>query len=355
MQKYTMIRMLQVAVSSWAIGCIGVLAELTSDGLLVNLEAGNNSLSDNVPLQWENLGSLGGFVPQGGNAIPGFGVDESLAAWYSFDGTFRGVGEASFGKRGASGAPVLNIDSFSIEVWARRLGDKPPDPHSEHHFLQIKDFSSGQTFFVGLVSGETPGLQDTFSFDFIDEMGSRENGSTGYVMEKGTIFSDFHQYVFVFNNNNGGFDLWVDGGASPVFAVNIYPMLSSGSSMEFFIAGIHNEVGRRFQGDINTFRVYDRALTQEEIASNFAHGVSLGETPSPLPVVESNLITIPKGVEIAFDSEEGKGYSLQVAPNLLDGTWTDVGPGLIGNGGTMLTYHPTDGQEVTESLRIIRK
>ncbi len=332
-----------------------VHAELTTSGLLLNYEAGDNSLATAEPKQWENLGPLGGFIPQGGSASPLFGTDEDLVAWYSFDGTIRGVGEASFGKRGNTNSEAVNVEDFTVELWARRLGDKPPDPHSEHHLFQFRDFGAQQIFTVTLAPDATMSKFDTLRFDFIDEFGPRDNGSTGHVMQKESIFGDFHQYVFTFDNNDtGDFKLWVDGGASPEFTFNSIVQFSSGNAMEVFIGGIHQEVGRRFQGDISVFRVYDRLLSQGEIAANFAHGPSLGDTPTPLPIVSSSVVQVPGALEAAFDTEEGKEYGLQVTSDLVNGSWDDTGQSQTGDGGSKRLYYSLDAEDMT-AARVVLK
>ena len=250
-------------------------------------------------------------------------------------------------------APVLNVESFTVEVWARRLGNLPPG-QNEHHLFQLRDFVFNQSFTVTLVVGPDPGKRDTIFYDLIDDFGFRANGSTGHATANESIFGDFHQYVFNFNNSNGELALRVDGGASPVFSVTNNIVFNQGDAMEIFVIGLPNELGRRFQGDISVFRAYDRLLTPAEIAANFAHGPSACDTPTPLPVVGSSLVTVSNALEVAFDSESGTDYIVQVASNLVEDVWVDQGPTVNGTGASLLLYHPTGAQN-DESVRVVRK
>jgi len=349
--KKTFISMFSAAVLTGGWGTAE--AQLTTSELVANFEAGNNSLA--ASNRWENLGSLGGAVS--GAGTPLLGCDETLIGWYSGDDTVRDAA-GGWGLQNdpnySPAPPLLNLLDFSVEVWARRLGGTAPG-QNEHHFLMLRDFTFNQTFFIGLFTGLNPGVRDTFSYDFIDDLGTRQNGSTGVVMEKESIFGDFHQYVFVFDNDFGDFDLYVDGDTTPVFSITgLSPIFSDFSDMEVFIGGAPNEMGRRFQGDIGAFRVYDKELSTAEIAANFAHGPSACTTPDPVPIVNSTPATDTNVVEVTFDTESGTDYILQVASNVVDNTWLDEGQTVAGDGTSKRLYRLTDGQD-SDILRVGRQ
>ena len=108
-------------------------------------------------------------------------------------------------------------------------------------------------------------------------------------------------------------------------------------------------LSRSFRGDINSFRVYDIALSEEQIAANFAMGPAKG-----VLVVHTALITdVSVGTDIraiSFNTTEGEHYFLQSAINPPD--WMDTGASVIGTGGVQQMYDPA-GFSTEKTYRVL--
>ena len=98
---------------------------------------------------------------------------------------------------------------------------------------------------------------------------------------------EWHQYVFTWNNDTHDATIYVDGalwGSQNEAGVTWDPsvvMTGTAVGAEFYL-----ESSRAFNGDFNTFRLYDMALTDGEVLSNFQAGPSM----IPEPVTMSLLV-----------------------------------------------------------------
>lgn len=117
----------------------------------------------------------------------------------------------------------------------------------------------------------------------------KDNAQAGITLDTGHVMAAddaFHHYIMTWDASTNELRLIVD--QIQIFSI-VEPTVSFSGAIDMWMTSLFKGLaiegdGRRFNGDISVFRVYDLVLNASEIAQNFASGPSQF---SPLFVDES--------------------------------------------------------------------
>jgi hypothetical protein len=280
-----------LSVISGIIGPAAALCGPIQSGLLLNLEAANNTRHSDPVTRWTNLADPATYLSKEPIGNPGalvFGSDPDNTAFYSASesqgSTGGSLGRVSVetGGSGRVAEPNLFLESFSVEIWLRRLGNQAHG--NEHQVWGLRSALHNQSIGAGLVfRGDTS--WDTWQFNL------RGAGLSSVIhLSSVSIPSDgkFHQYVVTWNDPSRKLSVHVDGSATAVWSVTSpgqdYSPSEDMSMISVFKIFSPEPENRRFNGDISVFRVYNRVLSTGDIAANFENGPSVWQERQVSPV-----------------------------------------------------------------------
>lgn len=231
--------------------CATAFADMVP-GAVLYLDARDNPTH---PDAWTNLAGDGGTIPpmalapaleEGPIKIPDIGINERKTKYYTARKSAEMYGTKAFN-------PPLGLEDWTIEFLVRRNGDLFRE---EHQVAGINTLPEGrQGFRLGLKNGDTLGIS-------IYQGGADMGIASNVRLEEGVwtwiaMTGDDKKEILVYQNGRQvsqqpgvDFDKKI-----PLRAITI------GS----FSPG---EKNRNFNGSIALFRVYDKALTQQELMQN---------------------------------------------------------------------------------------
>jgi len=97
---------------------------------------------------------------------------------------------------------------------------------------------------------------------------------------------------------------------------------------------------RDFKGSLDDVRLYDKALTAEEIQDLLTGG----GTP-PVPVEDLTIMDSASGVILSWTGADGKTYGVETNANLSTGNWQPLVGALPGTGGLIMVTNTTDSAQ----------
>ena len=154
--------------------------------------------------------------------------------------------------------------SFSIEFWFKGV----PDTLAVHGYVFGKGFSGGhgkRYEFIILDEGDPP----TSKF-FIDDDAAK--GSVAFDSHRFTD-EEWHHWVFVRDVEEAELRIYMDGGAEVTMGEDVSKQSISNDNSLFMGRMNPNEPGAKpghVLGLLDEFRIYDRALSDDEIQQNYA-------------------------------------------------------------------------------------
>ena len=231
--------------------CITVFADIVP-GAVLHLDARNNP---NHPFAWTSIAEPGGHVPpmdvaptleEGPIKIPDIGIDEPRAKYYTSRKSGEMYGTKAF-------APPLSFGDWTIEFLVRRNGNMF---HEEHQLAGVNAVWVRQ-------QGIRLGLDAAGNLKIvIYEAGVDKPVPSNIILEKGVwnwvaLTGKDKQEILVYHNGRE-----VNKRPGVELLSNV-PMrtITIGSSTP-------SEKDRNFNGSIALFRVYDKALRENEIMRN---------------------------------------------------------------------------------------
>ena len=337
---------LALVLCAW---CRAASGQITT-GAVVELLATDNPSG---PDAWANLGSAGSqFDADTGNPPPppidppALGSDPDLTAYYDLN-------DASWGN-GPNTTPSFSMESFTVEAWVRR-NETPVG--IENHLFGLRVGLENQRTTLVLQKNDGVGSADRIwvQWELFD-------AGTGKRLFFGPGRTPPHHDVQLPLPLDEWFHLvlvYDDAASSASIYSNGMNVVSTGSLGQNFSAGpwVNNSLGlanhlesmsRSFHGHINTFRVYDVALSAGQVAAHFAEGPVKGVPTVPaVPITHAALTDIPA---ITFTSQVGRTYFLQSTTNAPD--WEESGSRIDGTGG-ILRLHDPAGFSTQKTYRVV--
>jgi len=202
--------------------------------------------------------------------VPADKYTDGLVLHYTFDGdTLSGstLGDLAGNNDGTlSGAvPTIGIVGQAMEFGGDDIVDIPNGWGSGVDFTEI----SGATWVYPTSTSGTKGLLEGRGSDFHWEItsGNWRVRLAGFNIQSATAappINEWQHVAFTYNGSSGQFNYYVDG-------VNVYSSTGNSGTNSFFSSG-NTQLGdsnfgtRYWQGKIDDFRIYNRALSAEEIA-----------------------------------------------------------------------------------------
>ena len=126
----------------------------------------------------------------------------------------------------------------------------------------------------------------------------------------------------------------------------------SGETNSRLWIGTRSAAGTGFNGDMDDFQLYNVELTPEQVAGMFENPGTLAGEVARLPLKITHLQRVAGGgsVDITFDSDSNKAYSLQASYDLDD--WLTVEAGIVSEGDSTTTRFG-DPEVLTAETRTI--
>ena len=231
--------------------CTAALADIVP-GAVLYLDARDNPTH---PESWTNLAGAGGAIPpmvlqpaleEGPIKIPDIGINERKAKYYTARKSAEMYGTKAFN-------PPLGLEDWTIELLVRRNGNLFRE---EHQLAGINTLPEGfQGFRLGLDGAGKLGIG-------IYHGGQDMSVASNVLLEEGVwnwlvLTGDDKKEILVYQNGRevskqAGVDFRKDA---------LLRVITIGS----FSPG---EKNRNFNGSIALFRVYDKALTENELMQN---------------------------------------------------------------------------------------
>ena len=231
--------------------------------------------------EWVNNGSLGGSYPswgvvQSSGEAPPFGNTRSIpwtSGWTGdgSDDSHHVWGDSETNPNTA--VPQLGVEDFSLEMWLERKGDALG---GEAQIAGLRSPNHATRFTFSLDSGANT-LQ-------IDDMRGVNNTASpaSKPFNSGIelpLDGRFHHVVWTWDDTTKILSLYYDGGNTPDYTVDLSTDVDA-PDYDISDKAIWTSIGaafslegfRRFQGRVNTFRVYTSTLTGDEANANFLVG-----------------------------------------------------------------------------------
>ena len=231
--------------------CTAALADIVP-GAVLYLDARDNPTH---PESWTNLAGAGGAIPpmvlqpaleEGPIKIPDIGINERKTKYYTARKSAEMYGTKAWN-------PPLGLDDWTIEFLVRRNGDLFRE---EHQLAGINTLPEGrQGFRLGLKDGDTLGIG-------IYHGGADKGIASNVRLEEGvwswiTLTGEDKKEIVVYQNGK---------------AVSKQPGVDFDKKIPLRVITIGSfspgEKNRNFNGSIALFRVYDKALTENELMQN---------------------------------------------------------------------------------------
>ncbi len=242
---------LAVEVTSWnkVINFVEVNNSIVTDGLVLNLDAGDPSSYPGAGTNWTNLASIGNDA----TLLNGVGFNSANQGSLTFDG---------IDDRGTFTSPITSNSPQTYEVWVKAISSPSSDVGIGYilHNNSLNNWIG--TAYLGIgYAGNTVASQPLQNGEIYASFnGSWLNMGTGIIGDSNTV----RQIVLTWDGVNQ--TAYVDG----VQRVS-QPLVSTPSNFSN-ITSFGDERSssfRRIIGDIYSIKVYDKALTGPEIQQNF--------------------------------------------------------------------------------------
>ena len=183
-----------------------------------------------------------------GNLIngPSFNSDGKFSGYLNFDGTNDYVQVNDW-------ELSTTTNTYTVEMWARwRAGTGD----------MFMGFTSYDIWTNGGNLGFNTGQGDVYGISFTQ---------VGNLNLVGTGEDNWHHYLFEFTNQVQNNKIYIDAVEQTLSQQTSTTNLTSGRSFpsQFRIGTWNNSTGYLFNGDVAIFRIYNRALTQNEIDFNY--------------------------------------------------------------------------------------
>lgn len=259
---------------------------------------------------------LGLFIAYRGWGAPTTSVSPlGLVAYYPFDGDLQDVsgfqrhavsdpvgGALRFlSTRKIAPSQVLSLGGSNVSITIPSLAGFGPNGY-RGTTVSLWMRCPIQGYLLGCARESVP-EQSSFS---IRTDGKRLMVSGGMGDEQGFEFpespNDWRHVVVVFSRstqtNEKGMvvQLWVDGRAVGVAPIRVNPLQLR---TPLTLGGISGTVNGRLQGEIDTLRLFDRALPQEEVINLYAQDTS-GIEKIPVLIVQPQAQSVEKGRDVTF-------------------------------------------------------
>ncbi len=273
----------------------GPAGSITTNGLILNLDATNPASYPGSGTTWNNLVT--------GNAVTEFTIQS--AGTYSTDngGVIR-FGNTNSGAGASSSTGFSNLSTYTVEVWVKpagTMGDyNPADPSFGSNytpcFFAEKVHNSGAGNRVNMVlaynaRGLTPTAMNSYRYE-----AAINNGGWKKYQIATDYSSDLNNWVQILCTYNGStMTIYRNGvslGTSPALGVSSLRTPSIG----YWIA--HRwDMNDGVYGDYSKVMMYDRALSAAEVSSNYtafnARFVSSGVSSSTITTTVYTSPSIP--------------------------------------------------------------
>ena len=215
----------------------------TTDGLVLNFDATTLLSYPQNGTTWNDLtGNSNGSLVNGLT----FNSDNVFNGYLNFDGGDDYVQVNSWDRSSTT-------NTYTVEMWARwRAGDSD----------MFMGFTTYDIWTNGGHLGFNTGQSDVYGIS------STQVGNLGLV---GTGEDNWHHYLFQFTNQVQNNKIYIDTAEQTLSQQTSTTNLTSNRSFasSFQIGSWNNSNGYFFNGDVAIFRIYNKALTQNEINFNY--------------------------------------------------------------------------------------
>lgn len=250
MIRLQVIRMFSI-VLPFAMSCFLVFAQVP--GAQIGLDA-TKGASKNA---WKNFGTAGGEFPAGPNGAPNL-----EAAAGKDPARYTGVAGKVFGMDPPTKqTPIIHLENWTVELHIKRNGD---GFGGEHHIGGFRSFNPRHEQRIDMhFNGTKTGAIN------VDMKGLKSDRNT-FKEVLDIEVNEWHRIAFVYNETAKTLEGYLDGKRIKKLTTKGLDY-DHGQDMNFhslFVSHVP-EHGRSLNGSISLVRVYDKALTAEQILQNF--------------------------------------------------------------------------------------
>jgi hypothetical protein len=305
-----------------------------------------------APSQWANLGSSGGaFDHDVTGDPPALDSDPDLTAYYDMNGASWGNGPGT--------TPTAAAESMTVDIWMRQTSYPTA---GENHLYMLRGGVPEQRNGIFLRHNNEDGDADhkwvSMELRVLDdEIGNRcfigpnvNSDRNIYDLDLPVPLNEwFHLAVVV---DDATSCIIYSNGVAATPAISITQDFDLAKTFDQNSVGLQNhleQLSRSLRGHINTFRVYDRALSPAEIAANHAAGPAKAVPLAPVADA-TGISVIPELGSVTFTTQVDRTYFLQSTTN--PPNWSDTGARIDGTGGTVQLYDP-DGFSTQKTYRVV--
>ena len=187
-----------------------------------------------------------------------------------FDGGIRFDGSNDYVEL-PIGDLINTLESTTFAVWVNWAGS------STGSWQRILDFGSGTTIYAFLAANRSGTQSPRFA------MRSATVGEQIVTAPSGALATPgWHHLAVAIDSAAMRLTLFVDGAAVASGATTILPK-NMGVTTQNWIARSQYPADAYYKGDVDELRIYDRALTQDEVANAMQGGMGYGVATSPVP------------------------------------------------------------------------
>ena len=212
-------------------------------------------------------------------------VEDGLVAYYNFDGNY--LDATSNGNDGTNSGSTLNQQNLTGTITGATFDNTNSPPVGEYSmsfdgindYVDLGDNNVPKTMclWFNIPTGETQTQDLVNRYKYLDKKGFRiyyDSGAIRLILNNGTStpqitksFTPDSNWHFVCSIiDNGDFDLYLD--EETVTSGTYTGSLEDSSNI---LLGTYDTSANYFNGSIDDVRIYDRALTTEEIADIYAN------------------------------------------------------------------------------------
>jgi len=307
---------------------------VTTNGLILNLDATNPSSYPGTGTTWNNLVT--------GNEVTNFTIQS--AGTYSTDngGVIR-FGNTNSGAGASSSTGFSNLSAYTVEVWVKpagTMGDyNPADPtygnnYTPCFFAEKSSASRVNMILAYNARGLTPTAMNSYRYEAAMNYG----GWKKYQIPT-DYSSDLNNWVQIISSYNGStLTIYRNGvslGTSPALGIPSLRTPSTG----YWIA--HRwDMNDGVYGDYSKVMMYDRALTSAEVSANYsafnARFVDNSVSSSP---ITTTVNSVPATPVITVSGDTCINKTTLSTPTGFSYTWYKDNAPI--SGATSNTYSPT--------------
>jgi hypothetical protein len=270
------------AVVTCGVGGASASAAVTP-GALLDFDAFDNAGA--ASNEWTNNGTLGGKLLPGGAPAPTQVVNDGGVTYYTSAGPSWGDDPSS-----ATNPQITGIDSFTAEVWLRRLGT---GTGAEHHILGFNTPSFSQ--YAQLIFREGAGHDDDAVVDVFLKGETNTRVKSFDIGGSAAAIADnvFTQIAVSFNDTTDTINVYRDGSlvGSATSEQDFDPSIVM-NQMAIFKTYAPESNSRRLNGEVSRVRLYNTELSASQIADNFAFGNTVPEPAAAGIVAAGALVAL---------------------------------------------------------------